>query len=98
MNNQRPTFGANSAPTTAPANTTEKQFRKEVGAIWEQPMKTNEKFLSLRLKVPKDLVEKALAAANGDEVYINLVAFPNKAASEAPNRPAFRIYEERKKG
>ncbi len=89
---QRPTFGA-TLPTPGP---NAEQQRSEIGAIWSRTSKTNSEFLSIKLNITKEFL-KQLAETNEETVSVNLVAFPNRFKDEAPNRPDFRIYEEKKR-
>lgn len=91
MNNQRPTFGVvQSAKTTEP-------MRPEVGAIWQQISKANKPYFNIKLNISKSKLQELIAAANGEEINFNLIAFPNDRKENGDNRPAFRIYEEIKR-
>ena len=91
---QKPTFGATQATNTG--TTPQKEYRPEMGAIWEKTSKENTTFMNIRLKLSKAKIQELLAAAEGDEVSVNFVAFPNRNKS-ADNQPSFRIFEEKKR-
>jgi uncharacterized protein (DUF736 family) len=84
----RPTFGVGQPQQ-------QKQERPEIGAIWERTSKSNNKYMNIRLKLPKQKLQELLNET-GDTVSVNLVAFPNRDIKENTNRPNFRIYEELK--
>ena len=93
MNGQtRPTFGV-TPPTPGP---TAEQQRQEIGAIWSRTSKVNTEFLSIKLNITKEFL-KQLSETTEEVVSVNLIAFPNRFKDEAPNRPDFRIYEEKKR-
>ena len=95
----RSTFGAN---TTAPPQATTPPVdkvppRKEVGAIWSNvSKKTGQEFFKVQLSLPKEVIERALAAATGDTVDFGLIAFPNKQHEGNNARPTHRIFEDKK--
>lgn len=95
----RPTFGVPTAtpPQESEEKTTVAARRDELGAIWERTSKANEKYMNIRLKLPVSKLKQLLEEAEGEEVAVNLVGFKNKTAHEAPNRPIYRIYEEKKR-
>ena len=94
MNDSRPTFGVNVTNTTVTGTSGEK--RPEVGAIWKKISRTNSEYMTIRLNLSRDLINK-LVATEGTEVSVDLVAFPNRNQNGDDKRPAFRIYEEAKR-
>jgi uncharacterized protein (DUF736 family) len=71
----------------------DKSKREEVGAIWEKTSKSGMNFMTLRLKMPKERLQK-LIDESPDVVNIGFVAFPNSNQQGDTKRPSFRIYED----
>lgn len=95
-NNGKPSFTANvKSPEELAAVAEARKTRPEVGAAWKRQSKSkNLEFLSLRLKLSKARLQQLLSTSVGDEVLLNLVAFPNKNEDGNPKRPVYRFYEE----
>ena len=93
MDNNRPTFGVNTATVPTTEGATNK--RTESGAIWKRvSSRDNSEFLSIRLKLSKERLQ-ALLAKTGDTVDVGFVAFNNPFKNEGPKRPDFRVYEDK---
>lgn len=93
---QKPNFVANGVNTVPGEELTEaRSTRPELGAAWTRFSKNkNMEYMNVRLKMTKELLNKYLSSSKDEEVYINLVAFPNKHKGDNPKRPAFRLFEE----
>lgn len=93
---EKSTFGASVEGLTPEMKDliNKRKDRPEVGAIWQRQAKTTgNEFLSLKLKLTKEKLQKLLT--NEDEVVeVSFVAFPNKFKEGNPKRPSFRIYDE----
>lgn len=89
--NIKPTFGV-----TVAQNSLNDDRRQELGAIWEKTSRNNRPFLNVKLNLPKSKLLELLAKCQGEEINVNLIAFPNDHKQQGDNRPSFRIYEEQK--
>ena len=89
----KPTFGVTKVETAGP-NTPE---RAEIGAIWEKISKSNNRFLTIKLNIPKKVLQELLAKSTTDTIETGFIAFPNRSYNGDSRRPTFRIFEDQKK-
>lgn len=92
MLNNKPTFGAGA--TTATSSTANKP-QEEIGAIWNKVASNTSNYMVVRLNKAK--LKEILATLPEDQDNISFVAFTNKGQQGDQKRPAFRIFEEKKR-